>query len=223
MPLLFQYNYKGYSDKELVDKITTVPYNEEVAAYLIYNRYDPLLGKIYRKVFDGDGSWYEDCLGDLFDYLKGKEQDWDKLRSFQWRCKFASWFGKTANNRFIEIKPSLIGKIANPISIDGDDNQPRIQLPEGDEEEYERQQRRILVMEAISMMEDRDQKFVILKRLQGYNSKEIAELMRKSWEKHDIKKYDKKGNIVIPTSGYVDVRAQRAKENLRAIIIKLTR
>lgn len=224
MTLLFQYNYKEYSDKELVDKITTEPYNEEAAAYLIYNRYDPLLGKIYRKVFYGDSFWYEDCLGDLFDYLRGKEHDWYKLRTFEWRCRFASWLGKTAKNRFMEIKPSLIGKIKNPISIDGnDDERPRIQLPEGGEEEYERQQRRILILEAISLLEDRDQKFVILKRLQGYNSREISELMKMSWEKHNIKKYNNKGNLVIPTPSYVDVKTQRAKDSLREIIIKLTK
>ena len=45
--------------------------------------------------------------------------------------------------------------------------------------------------------------------------------MKKSWAKHGIKKYDNKGNVVIPTSGYVDVRNQRAKENLKEIIVKL--
>lgn len=208
MALTFQYNYHECSDKEIIDKIITLPYNEEAAAYLIYNRYAPLLGKVYCKVFDGDGSWYEDCLGDLFEYLRSKEQDWNKLRSFEWRCHFVSWFGKIANNRFLEIKPDLIGKLKNPISIDGDDDvKSRIQLLDGGNEEYKRQQMRILVMEAISMLKDRDQKFVFLKRLQGYNSREIAELMKKSWEKHDIKKYDKNGKLVVPTSGYVDVRA----------------
>ena len=71
------------------------------------------------------------------------------------------------------------------------------------------------------MLKDPDQKFVILKRLQGYNSKEIAELMNKSWVKHGIKKYDNNGNLVVPTSGYVDVRTQRAKKNLKEIILKL--
>ncbi len=71
------------------------------------------------------------------------------------------------------------------------------------------------------MLKDPDQKFVIIKRLQGYNSTEIARLMKKSWDKHGVKKYDNKGNIVDPTSAYVDVRAQRAKENLKEIIVKL--
>lgn len=223
MTLNFQNNYHRFSDKEIIEKIITLPYNEEAAAFLIYNRYDPLLSKLYRKIYDGDSSWYEDCLGDLFDYLRGKDQNWNKLRSFEWRCQFSSWLGKTANNRFLEIKPYLIGKIKNPIYIDNNDENHNVQLPEGGEEEYERQQMRILVLEAISMLSDDDHKFVLLKRLQGYNSKEIAELMKLSWKKHGITKLDKHGNVVIPTSGYIDVKTQRAKEKLKEIIYKLTR
>ena len=222
MGLKFQNNYAELNDKEIVNKIINKPYNEEAAAYLIYNRYDPLLHKLYREIYVNDPSWYEDCLGDLFDYLKGKEQDWHKLRTIEWRSKFGPWLSRTARNRFIEIKPYLIGKIENPLSIDDTDgDKAPVQLPDYGEEEYERLEQKILLLEAIGMLSDSDQRFVILKRLQGYNSKEIAELLKKSWAKHGIKKYDNKGNLVIPTSGYVDVRTQRAKENLKEIIVKL--
>ena len=206
MELTFHNNYKEESDKEIVEKIITVPYNEEAAAYLLYNRYDPLLFKLYRKIFDKNLSWYDDCLGDLFDYLKGKNQDWNKLRTFEWRCNFGPWLGRTANNRFLEIKPYLIGKIQNSISIDDDEDRTPVQLPDNGVEDYEQLQKKIMLLEAIGMLKDPDQKFVILKRLQGYNSKEIAELLTKAWEKHGVKKYDNKGNLVVPTSGYVDVR-----------------
>ena len=222
MGLVFLNNYAELNDKEIVNKIINKPYNEEAAAYLIYNRYDPLMHKLYREIYDKDPSWYEDCLGDLFGFLKGKERDWNKLRTFQWRSKFGAWLSSTARHRFIEIKPYLIGKIENPLSIDDTDgDKAPVQLPENGGEEYERLERKILLMEAVGMLKDPDQKFVILKRLQGYNSKEIAELMKKSWAKHGIKKYDNKGNLVVPTSGYVDVRTQRAKENLKEIIVKL--
>ena len=222
MGLVFLNNYAELNDKEIVNKIINKPYNEEAAAYLIYNRYDPLLHKLYREIYDKDPSWYEDCLGDLFGFLKGKERDWNKLRTFQWRSKFGAWLSSTARHRFIEIKPYLIGKIENPLSIDDTDgDKAPVLLPENGGEEYERLERKILLMEAVGMLKDPDQKFVILKRLQGYNSKEIAELMKKSWAKHGIKRYDNKGNLVVPTSGYVDVRTQRAKENLKEIIVKL--
>lgn len=223
MNLSFRSHYAEFSDKELVEQIVNEPYNEEAAAYLIYNRYDPLLHKLYREIFDQDTSWYEDCLGDLFDFLRGKEGCWNKLRNFEWRSKFGQWLSRVAKNRFVEIKPYLIGKIKDTVSIDDDESeQPPVQLPDNGEEEYERMQRNILLLEAIGMLKDRDQKFVMLKRLQGYNSQEIALLLKKSWIKHGIKKYDNKGNPVTPTPGYVDVRTQRAKENLKEIIAKLS-
>ena len=66
-----------------------------------------------------------------------------------------------------------------------------------------------------------DQKFVILKTLQGYNSREIAEMLKQKWQKEGVTKYDYKGNLVTPTPGYVDVRRQRAKEQLKRIIVEL--
>ena len=52
MELTFMNNYTELNDKEIVDKIINKPYNEEAAAYLIYNRYDPLLHKLCRNIFD---------------------------------------------------------------------------------------------------------------------------------------------------------------------------
>lgn len=222
MGLVFLNNYAELNDKEIVNKIISKPYNEEAAAYLIYNRYDPLLHKLYWNIFDKDPSWYEDCLGDLFEFLKGKNRDWNKLRTFEWRSKFGPWLSSTARHRFIEIKPYLIGKITNTLSIDDNDgDKTPVQLPDQGEEEYERLEHKILLMEAIGMLKDPDQKFVILKRLQGYNSKEIAELMKNSWTKHGKKKYNNKKQLVIPDAAYVDVRTQRAKENLKKIIVEL--
>ena len=43
MGLVFLNNYAELNDKEIVNKIINKPYNEEAAAYLIYNRYDPLV------------------------------------------------------------------------------------------------------------------------------------------------------------------------------------
>ena len=100
MELTFHNNYKEESDKEIVEKIITVPYNEEAAAYLLYNRYDPLLFKLYRKIFDKNLSWYDDCLGDLFDYLKGKNQDWNKLRTLvRQNCKQSFPGNQTISDR----------------------------------------------------------------------------------------------------------------------------
>jgi hypothetical protein len=78
-----------------------------------------------------------------------------------------------------------------------------------------------MLLEAIGQLKDEDQRFVILKRLQGYNSKEIAVLLQKRWKKHGIIKYNHKNELVVPDAAYVDVRTQRAKENLKIILINL--
>jgi hypothetical protein len=127
-----------------------------------------------------------------------------------------------ARNRFLEIKPYLIGKIENPLSIDDNENGKKpVVLPDEYQEDYERRQRKVLLMEAVGLLKDMDQKFVILKTLQGYNSAEIADMLALKWQKEGTEKYDNKGNLVTPTPGYVDVRRQRAKEQLKRIIVEL--
>ena len=127
-----------------------------------------------------------------------------------------------ARNRFLEIKPYLIGKIEKPLSIDDNENGKKpVVLPDEYQEDYERRERKVILLEAIGLLTDIDQKFVILKTLQGYNSAEIADLLTQKWRKEGITKYDNKGNLVTPTPGYVDVRRQRAKENLKRIIVEL--
>lgn len=204
--------------------------NEEGVAYLLYKRYDPLLYKLYLEIYGKQHDLYGDCLNDLFAYLKNGEPAWRKLINLEWRCTFGTWLGITARHRFVEIKPYLIGKIPNALSLDGcfvnhtssgKLGKDSIQLPDKGVEEYEDKERKVILLEAISLLKDTDQKFVMIKRLQGYDSKEIAILLQKRWAKHGIVKYNNKRQIVVPDAAYVDVRTQRAKENLQIIINKL--
>lgn len=222
MELYIHKKYAKYSDEEIVSSIIDPPHDEEAAAYLIYNRYSPLLRNIYRKVFENDASWYGDCINDLYLFLRGKNLEWNKLKTFEWKSKFSTWLSKAAYNRFLEVKSTLKGKITNPVYIDENYRTDlSFQLPDDGEQDYERREKNILLLEAVNMLEDLDQKFVILKRLQGYNSKEIALLLQKRWEKYGIVKYNKKKQIVVPDAAYVDVRMQRAKDNLEIIIKNL--
>ena len=231
--MAFHQNYEGYTDRELVELAILPPIgkkpNEEGVAFLLYNRYDPLLHKLYLETYGKQDDLYGDCLNDLFIYLKSGEPVWRKLINLEWRSSFGTWLGVTARHRFVEIKPILIGKCPNTLSIDGDtstalstgkDRNP-VQLPDNGVEDFDEKERKVILMEAISLLKDADQKFVMIKRLQGYNSKEIAILLQKRWAKHGIVKYNNKKQIVVPDAAYVDVRTQRAKENLQKIINKL--
>ncbi len=216
----YRLNYAGLSDKEIVEMILAVPHNEEAAAFLLYNRYNPLLHKIYNDITT-DYQWFDDCVNELYMHLRCKDGSWNTLVSFTWRCKFVAWFKLVAKNKFLDLLPKLIENGGCNISLDNcDSEKPKVQIADI-VDGFERRQRKVLLMEAIGMLKDDDQRFVILKRLEGYNSKEIAVLLQKKWLKHGIKKYNNKKELVIPDAAYVDVRAQRAKENLKKIIVEL--
>ena len=223
--MAFHQNYEGYTDRELVELAILPPIgkkpNEEGVAFILNDRYYPLLHKLYLEIYGKQHDLYGDCLNDLFIYLKSGEPVWRKLISFEWRSSFGTWLGTTARHRFVEIKATLIGKCPNPLSTDGESEDNPVQLPDNGVEDYEDKERKVILMEAISLLKDSDQKFVMIKRLQGYNSKEIAILLQKRWAKHGIVKYNNKKQIVVPDAAYVDVRTQRAKENLQKIINKL--
>ena len=222
-------NYNKLADKQIVEKILALPHNEEAAYFLLHVRYFYELNGVYKNVLikmniqsiRGD-SYIEDCIQELFIHLRSKDCSWHTLATFEWRSSFKTWLKKIAHNKFLEVLPKLIDKRGFVISIDPDDpEEPKVQIPVEDEDSYERRQRKVLLLEAINQLKDADQRFVILKRLDGYNSKEIAILLQKRWLKHGIKKYNKKNEVVIPSAGYVDVLNQRAKQNLSEIIGKI--
>lgn len=211
--------YDKMTDKQIVEKILAVPHNEEAAAFLLYNRHNPLLRRIYNDITN-DWRWFDDCVNELYMHLRCKDGSWNTLVSFTWRCKFVGWFKLVAKNKFLDVLPKLIENGGSNVSLDSNDSKKPIQISD-DEESAGRLQRKVLLMEAINLLKDDDQRFVILKRLEGYNSKEIAILLQQKWQKHSIKKYNNKKELVIPDAAYVDVRTQRAKENLRIIIVEL--
>ena len=230
MKFTFKKAYKDQTDKELVELVIAVPHNEEAAAFLLYNRYDPLLHKIYRN-FMRDNYWYDDCVDELFMHLRGRDANWDVLSSFEWRCTFGSWLTRVAKRKFQVLLPRLIENGGRNLSIDDEDpEKPKVQLPDGGDEDYERRQRKVMLLEAIGQLKNEEERFVVLKKLEGYNSEEIAIMIQKKWKKLGIVKYgykkDKEGDddskrikeIVVPDVSYVDGRVQRAKENLKTIM-----
>lgn len=232
MALQSQKKYEDLSNEQLVEMILAQPHDEEAATYLIYQRYYPLTHSLYVKLYKKLSKnekyvnmyWYDDCKQELYVHLKGKNGDWHPLETFGWRCTLGSWLKSVSYNLF---KKYLRGKIDSggkevPLDTDNEDSDaPPVQLPDGGEEEFERRQRKVMLLEAIGQLKNKDQKFVILKRLEGYSSKEIAILLQKKWAKQGIMKYNKDNNPVIPDEAYVDVCVQRAKANLKNIIVEL--
>ena len=72
--MAFHQNYEGYTDRELVEFAILPPIgkkpNEEGVAFLLNNRYAPLLHKLYLEIYGKQHDLYGDCLNDLLIYLK---------------------------------------------------------------------------------------------------------------------------------------------------------
>ena len=219
MDFRYRLDFSKLSDKQIVEKILTDPHDEEAAAYLLYDRYAPLLKKEYC-CFTNDSTWYDDCVDELFIYLRGKDYSWHALAAFEWRSTLGYWLKKVARSRFQEVLPKLIENGGRNVSINNDDpEKPKVQIPDGGEEVYERYLRKVSLMEAIGLLKD-DEKFVIIKRLQGYNSREIAELLDKKWKEQNIVKYNHDGEFVVAKVEYVDSKAQKARRHLKKIMVE---
>ena len=220
MDYQYKADYSNLSDKELVERILAEKGDDEAAVYLLHVRYAPLLHNIYARLVEKN-TWYEDCLVELFIHLKGKDCRWRPLANFEWRSTLGYWLKGVAWNKFKDILPKLIEKSGRSVSIDEEDSdKPKIQIPDVTKADIERRQRKVMLMEAIGLLED-DHQFVILKQLEGYTSSEIAVMLQEKWDKNGIKKYNNKHEVVIATEKYVNSCRQKAKIKLKIIMLNL--
>lgn len=218
MKFQYQLDYRKLSDKQIVEKILADPHDEEAAVYLLYDLYAPLLHKLYYRL-TSDDTWIDDCFDELFMHIKGKDGSWRILANFKWLSSFPCWLKKVAYGKFCEVLKKVIENRGRNVSIDSDDPQkPSVKLSDGGKETMDRHMDKVMLMEAIGKLEDEDQRFAIRKRLEGYKSKEIATLMKMKWEKYGIVRYNNEHEVVVPDEGYVNVRVQRAKKELKIIM-----
>ena len=217
MELIFKKIYEKLTDKEIVMRIITKPYDEKAATYLLYDRYYPLF---YTQclLFVRNMDWFDDCLSELFLVIKGPKLDWHSLASFQWRSSLGGYLKRISMNYFVYYKKKMIDKHDVADSYDKKDlNKPAMEIANDDGETYENVEEKIMIMEAIGKLQDEDQRFIILKTLQGYKSKEIAIMLQKRWEKYGIvKKYA--GETVVASDAYVNVERNRAYKKLKTLL-----
>lgn len=203
------HTYIALTDKELVDLVLNEG-NEEALLYLIYDRYERKL-KFYTYRYYDSLEYYEDLCNELYLHLKGKDGDWSVLRSFQWRSSFATWFSLVASHLFWKKRDELIGRSDNLDSKrEGEGELPLPEPPIDPENE-----KRVMLLEAISRLKDEDYRLIIIKELEGYNHKEIAEMLvekRKCVGK--VTYYN--GVEVVPDARYVDMNKARALKEIKA-------
>lgn len=213
------------SDKEVVDMIITEPYNEEAAIYLIYDRYVPLCVTVCKQTLGGLDS-LDELQSELFMLLKGKRQDWNALRTFQWKSTFGYWLRRIAYNLSLELRQQLIENDGKNTSLDNGwqhegEIPKQIEIPVDEEGLRERHYRMLLLQEAINMLDNPDQRFVVIKRLHGYSSKQVATMLQDYWDKQQIVRYNTKQELVMPDSGYIDNLFKRGYDKVKLIFNSL--
>ena len=198
------------TDKEIVDLI--IAGNEEAMLYLLYDRYENDL-KFYAWRYYDSLVYLEDLINYLYIQFKGKNGDWQPLKSFQWKCKFRTWFCSVASHLFLEKRDELIGLGGKDGSKGTDGGDKPLPEPKPEPENP----KLVMLMEAINRLENDDYRFILIKELEGYNHKEIAEMMvAKRKKENKVNFY--KGKIVVPDAHYVDMNKARAIREVKAIV-----
>lgn len=219
--------YAKLSDKEIVERIITEPYDEDAAVYLIYDRYLPLCTAVCKRIFNNT-ECLDELQSELFMLLKGRRCDWHPLRSFQWRSSFGCWLKIVVFNLSLGLRGQLIENEGRNISLNGSvenegGNSSDMDIPVDEEAEREHRYRMVLLQEAINSLENPDQRFVLVRRLMGYSSKEVAVQLQEYWHRQNIVRCNNKGQIVVPDSGYIDNLFKRGYDKVRIIYKNLDR
>lgn len=218
MDIVYHQDYNKLDDRQLVELVLTG--NEEALLFLIFVRYAPLLKKLCRKFYE-NLFFLEQLQVELLISLKN--DDFHALRSFGWRSTFGHWLGIVAGNLFQRKMPELIGISKFTLSIGEDHENEQVCLPEP-EHPHEHDMNMVLLLEAIQILEDKDQRFILLKEFDGYSPKEIAamlESVRRKENRLKTRVVDGRTEEIIPNDKYIHMLKGRTKENLKEIIRKL--
>lgn len=202
-------SYAVLTDRQLVNLVLDEG-NEEALLYLIYERYERKL-KFYTYRYYDSLEYYEDLCNELYLHLKGKDGNWSVLRSFQWRSSYATWFSLVASHLFWKKRDELISHSDDFDSKREEDGEQPIPEPPIEPEN----EKRVMLLEAISRLKDEDYRLIIIKELEGYNHKEIAEMLVEK-RKCDGKVTRYRGEVVVPDAHYVDMNKARALKEMKA-------
>lgn len=216
-----QNTYDSLSERDLIDAILSG--NEEAAIYLIYNRYYRDLRYLCFDIY-GSHSYIDELCQEVYIHLKGKNGDWHPLTTWSGISTFRTWLNRTARNLFLQKRASLIGFRENKLYSDEEDDVDPVENVAADQPILEENLQKVLLLEAINKLENPDQRFVILKELQGYSHEEIAAILNLVRRAENRIKLNKEGKEIWADARAVDVLKQRAvaqlKETLLGIKIK---
>ena len=204
--------YHSYTENELVQAICSG--NEEAAVYLIYNRY-------YRDLrylcFDYCGSheYIDDLCQDVYLLLKGKNGDWQPLTTWTGLSSFRTWLNSVVQHFLLKKRDDLIGLREKKLYSENEDDIDPVEKVESVQPSAEENMNKVFLVEAIRRIPNPDQKLVILKELQGYSHREIADILNSVRRREGRVKRNALGEEILADGAAVDVLKQRAMEFLK--------
>ncbi len=219
MVIIYHQDYVNLSDQQLLALVLTDG-NEEAMLYLIFERYAPLLKKLCIRYY-GDLFFLEQLQVELLILLKAR--NWHVARTFGWRSSFGSWLGTVAGNLFIKKMHELIENDRFTCSITEKGAHSEANLPDS-QPLHENDIHMTMLIEAIQQLDDKDQRFVLLREFDGYTPKEIArqlEAYRRMENRLKTRRVNGQIEEIIPSAEYVHMLKGRAKDSIRIIIGKL--
>ena len=212
--------YRNMTDKEIVNLV--IAGDNDAMLYLLYNKYMQDL-KYYTWKYYNSMEYLDYLIGYLYERLQGKNGDWQTLKDFRWESTFRTWLCSVASHLFLEKKKELIGfgRMRNSIGLTKDGSVPEPE-PEPDPlpRLKEENENFIEMLGAISRLKYDDQRFILIKELEGYNHSEIAQmLVEKRRREKKVTRYNNK--IVVPDAHYVDMNKGRAIREIKVILQQL--
>lgn len=204
--------YESYSDRDLVD--ATLSGNEEAAIYLIYKRHYGMLRYVSNdccQSFD----YADDLCNELFIHLRGKNNDWQPLRSWQGISTFRTWLCRVARHLFLKKRATMIGFRDKKLYSENEDDPDPVEQVAAVQPTSEDAMMKVMLLEAINGLSNADQRLVILKELQGYSHEEIADILNQVRRQENRIKLDKAGNEILANAAAVDVLKQRAVAQIK--------
>ena len=129
------------------------------------------------------------------------------------RSTFRTWLNSVISHLFSKKRIELIGLGGEEESIEGNN----VIYISSEHPMESSNQKLVILMEAINRLKNDDYRFILIKELEGYSHKEIAEMLIIK-RKEENKRTFYKGKEVVPDATYVDMNKARALKEVKAIV-----
>ena len=160
--------FDGLSDRELVALL--LENDEEAIGYLFFHRCAAMFAHIVHSVFQSQGC-KEELVTEFYLYLR--ENDWEKLRRFEFRSGLNTWLTVVAVRYFqknhksqtknVAVEPQLISEVLKD---------------ETDSYSVEEEMTRVEIYKTIDKLSKPRERYALLAELSGKGADEIAKDMK---------------------------------------------